>query len=248
MKKIFRHNFRKRKPLYKRKIIWISIFFFLISYSIFLTLFVFPFFTIKEIEVLGQKNIKKAEIILGSESLGKNILSASKKKIEETLKRKIGEIEKVKISKRLPNLLLIEVQEREIQAQFCNAECYLVDQNGILFKKTEKREGLLVFKGNFNKNLNERLVEPEKIKSILKIVSILSSLDLKVKEVNFLNFAEIDLKIDQDFSIFFDLEKDVEWQIQKLKVLFEKEITKEKRKDLEYIDLRFKNFVNYKLR
>jgi len=51
------------------------------------------------------------------------------------------------------------------------------------------------------------------------------------------------------WEIYFNLQKDqkdIDWQLVKLRAVLEEKIPSENRKDLEYIELRFGNFAPYK--
>ena len=50
----------------------------------------------------------------------------------------------------------------------------------------------------------------------------------------------------EDWEVYFNLQKDIEWQLTKLRAVLEEKIPPEKRKDLEYIELRFGNFAPFK--
>ncbi len=50
------------------------------------------------------------------------------------------------------------------------------------------------------------------------------------------------------WELYFNPRGDIKWQLTKLKVLLDEKIPPEKRKDLQWIELRFGNFANPKYR
>jgi hypothetical protein len=54
---------------------------------------------------------------------------------------------------------------------------------------------------------------------------------------------ELHFQTQDNWEIFINPQKDIDWQLTKLKEALEEAIPKEKVKNLEYIDLRFGNFA-----
>ena len=55
----------------------------------------------------------------------------------------------------------------------------------------------------------------------------------------------LNVKTSEGWEIYFNTADDLDWQVQELALVLEKQITPEKRRNLEYIDLRFSR-VYYK--
>ena len=89
-------------------------------------------------------------------------------------------------------------------------------------------------------------MEEELISKILKISSELENLKVQILEANLVSDERINLKTSEDWEIYFDPQKDMNWQLTKLKVDLENLIPFERRKDLEYIELRFGDSAPFK--
>ena len=73
--------------------------------------------------------------------------------------------------------------------------------------------------------------------------------ELKIKTKEFIIFSEhLNVKTSEDWEVYLNPQEDINWQLTKLGAVLEEEIPLEKRKDLEYIELRFGNFAPYKYR
>ena len=86
------------------------------------------------------------------------------------------------------------------------------------------------------KNLSKILTIRDKIKSDFKILL----------EEFILDEEKLTVLVEDNWEIYFDLEGDVDWQLTKLNAVLEEKIPKDRRGDLEYIELRFGNFAPYK--
>lgn len=247
MKRTFFARYKKRKPIFKKKIFWLFIFCFLLIYFCFFLVFEYSLFKIKKVEILGLQRQKILKLEILKRTLNKNLLIFSVPKLEKEIKNEFLSIKEIKISKKIPDKLIVELKEREIFAQYCAKDCFWVDKEGMIFEKT-KESNLIKIGSKEIKNLGEKITDSQKMSKIASILDNLKNMEIGVVQIYFLNSTEIDFKTQDGFSIFFDLEKDSNWQIEKLKIAFEKEITKEKRKNLQYIDLRFGDFVNYKFK
>ncbi len=101
--------------------------------------------------------------------------------------------------------------------------------------------------GDKELKLGDRVLEKELLSSILEIESKLKN-NLKIipEEALVVSEERINLKTSEGWEIYLNPKGDIEWQLTKLRVDLEEEIPQERRKDLEYIELRFGNFAPYK--
>ena len=84
------------------------------------------------------------------------------------------------------------------------------------------------------------------LSKILIIFSGLENLSIKTKEIIIVSDERINVTTIDDWDIYFDQKKDLDWQITKLKVNLEKNIPPERKGELEYIELRFGNLAPFK--
>lgn len=156
------------------------------------------------------------------------------------------------------------VVERLALVNWCREEqCFSLDIEGIIFKESHLEKGLIKIKDEQNVTpliLGERVIEKDFLDKILEIQSKISEElkmfskaedfsahggQIKLKEF-VISTERLNVKTLEGWEIYFDLQNEIEWQLTKLKMVLEREIPSEKRKDLDYIDLRFGNYSYYK--
>jgi hypothetical protein len=193
------------------------------------------------------------------EIVSKSIFLASGSLIKEALLDEFPKIEKADIKKEYPQKLSIGISERKAVAILCQDDeedgnfCFLIDKKGISFEKTtgiensnlvkilEKRESASRQTAERGKmGLGRRIIEEEYLNSILEIKEKLLN-SLQIETNNFIIYPEkLVAKTSKGWEVYFDLEKDISWQLTKLELVFsEKKISSEKMEDLKYIELRF---------
>ncbi|GAI35895.1 unnamed protein product, partial [marine sediment metagenome] len=93
----------------------------------------------------------------------------------------------------------------------------------------------------------EKVIEKETLSQILELSSKLkSNLEPTINKFIISSEDKLVVVMVEDWEIYFNLQKDIEWQITKLKAVLDEKIPSEKRKDLEYIELRFGNLAPFK--
>lgn len=180
-----------------KKIIKITLLFILFIIVILCAMFS-PLFNIKTIEINGNKIVTKNEIIsLSKIQIEENSFKLSKSKIKKQIKEN-AYIQNVKITRKLPSTILIEVEEREPAYLLEYAGSYVViDKQGYMLEiKTEKIE-LPIIQGEVTETSNfvvgnrlctedlERLAIISKIIELAKvndIYTIITGIDISNKE------------------------------------------------------------------
>jgi len=250
-------------PCLKKRILGDLILFLILFLSLFYFLFFSPFFKIKEMKISGG-DIKSASFStrLLIEKMGKNIFLFSVSKIEKEILKNCPNLKKAELHRKWPAGLVLTLEKRQPIALFCLPSepdncLFFIDEEGIVFEKGKNdQEGdlLKIFSGSNNGKIEEiapgeMVLSQEKIKQIVEISEGVK----KVLKTNsclkvFLGEGErVDLETEEGWKIYFDLSVDSKISLTKLKLLLGKEITPEKRVNLEYIDLRFSK-AYYKLR
>jgi cell division protein FtsQ len=235
---------KKKKPFFKKPIFWISIFLILILAGVSYALFFSNIFKIKEIEISGEERIQKEDLkkFLKDKIATKNILLIKLSPIRNEILKNFPQISSIEIKRKFPSTLIFKISERKEVAAICQKEdCYLVDKEGIAFERGG--EGILkIERENFGDGIKpgDRVIEKEILDKILEISK---RIELGIEKVSIISEDNLHFKTFQGFEIFIDPQKDIEWQITKLKVALENAIPKEKLNELEYIDLRFGNFA-----
>ena len=239
-----RLRIKKKKPFFKKPVFWISFFLILISASSFYILFFSNIFKIKEVLILGEIRIQKEEIekFLREMVGGKNIFLIKPDIIKNEALKNFPQISSLEFKRKFPSGLIFKILERREVAVFCQKDCYLVDKEGIAFERGEKEGILRIEKENFENEirLGKKLVEKEILE---KILEILEKSGMKIEKVSIVSEDNLQFHTLEGWKFYIDPQKDIDWQLTKLKVAIENAIPKEKIQDLEYIDLRFGNFA-----
>jgi len=97
--------------------------------------------------------------------------------------------------------------------------------------------------------LGDRIIAKEQISKILEIgTKLKDNFKIPIEEILVVSDERLNVKTSEGWQIYFDPQKDLNWQLTKLSAVLKEEIPPEKRADLEYIELRFGNFAPYKLK
>lgn len=143
-----------------------------------LLFFMSPIFNIEKINIIGNEKTTISECIKLSElEIGQNIYKMSKRQIKNNIKQN-AYIDKVYITRKLPNIINITVEERTATYMIeleNNEYAYINNQGYILEKSYIKLESAVItgFSTNIeNINVGNRLNEKDlkKLETVLKIV------------------------------------------------------------------------------
>lgn len=252
------HRYKKRKPIFRKKFVAFGLLAVVAVGAVFYGLFLWKILWVEEIVISGQEKIAKEEIeSLVSKRLENKVLFFTTKsilvvdggQIREDILNTFPEISEVEVGKNFFNTISVQIIERKALALWCeNDSCFLLDEHGVIFEEAPSDSGLIIIKTNQSPNefiIGETVLSSEKIDKILAIKSKLAE-TLQVSITTAEVFDErLDVEITEGWTIRFNLKGDLDWQVTELKLALEKQISPEKRKSLEYIDLRFSR-VYYK--
>ncbi len=192
-----------------KKIIKISLLFILFIIVILCAMFS-PLFNIKTIEINGNKIVTKNEIIsLSKIQIEENSFKLSKSKIKKQIKEN-AYIQDVKVTRKLPSTILIEIEEREPAYLLEYAGSYVViDKQGYMLEiKMEKIE-LPIIQGEVTETSNfvvgNRLCteDLESLAIISKIVEL-----AKVNDI-YTIITGIDISNKENIKLIFETEEKV---------------------------------------
>ena len=241
-------------------------------------LFGWNFFNIKKIEVSGNKNISEIEIIdlVNEQMLNRkfiifsqaNIFLFNKNQLRQSLSEKII-LQKVKIDRRFPDTIRIEIFEKEpLAILITQSKAYYMDLEGLIVSLVKDQAELNIQKvGDFDifrheivaKNLpiiydlENRGAELNNIiateKTTIFIIELIKKLP---KNINYdISYYEYDAKnrevvanIIEGWRVRFNIDLNLDSQIDNLAVLLRENI--KDTRNLDYIDLRFGERVFYK--
>jgi len=254
-----RHRVKKKKSILKSFYFWLIVFFVFVMSGLFCLSVFWEKIQIKEIRISGNQAVEAEaikKIVLENITWKlffretKSILFIRKNKLKREILNFLPRIEDVKINRDFPDTLVIEIREREPYAVFCDRECFLIDKNGVIFERGEGRSGdkpiIRLFEGSNDVSLGDTVIDKG-------FFDILSGIEKNLRDdfqINITGVAtdgvkRLNIKTNEGWEAYFNLEGDVSLQVLKLKLLLKEEITPEDRKELEYIDLRFSR-VYYK--
>jgi len=266
----YRKSYRTKKKksfwvIFKNRFFWLG-FFILIVIGGFIYLFIFSsVFQIKDVQISGAEKSPVPEIkdIVFLKSKSRNIFLINFEEITRNLLKKYPQIANINFKRDFPDRILIQIEERRPIALFCQPvielfplffdkspaeECYFLDRQGVIFEKIENQLGnFLVFnaKSFISKfSLGQEIVNENYLTKILKINTQLEK-DIKIEKVLLVSENRLNIKTSEGWEIYFNPEKDLDWQIEEMKILLEQKISPERRKNLEYVDLRFDKIYIY---
>jgi cell division septal protein FtsQ len=255
------HRIKRKKSILKSRFFWLTFLILIIFGAVFYLLIFSPFFQVKKIVISGEERISDGEIrILAERKLEKKVLFfptksiflINLKNIKNEILQGFPQIADIKINRDFPDTLSVIVVERLEVANFCqNDTCFLLDKEGVIFEESEpKAELIKIIDGQKEKmpKLGKQIIERDYLEKILKIKKYLFE-ELKLGTKEFLVFNQrLNVKTDEDWEIYFDPGGDLNWQLTKLNLVLKEKIPSEKRKDLEYIELRFGDLAAFRYR
>ena len=94
--------------------------------------------------------------------------------------------------------------------------------------------------------LGKEVIDKDKMEQILKVGNNLNNeLKIPIKELLVVSDRRFNIKTSEGWEIYFNPSKDLDWQLTELGILLKEKILPEKRRNLQYIDLRFEKIYIY---
>lgn len=247
---------KKKKSIFKNRFFWLVTITFVLT-SGFIYLFIFsPVFQISDVQIRGgisfiQKDVMKDfvenNIFQRCSFIElKNIIILNKKYLKEDILESFLPVKDVRIRKKLPNSLIVEIIERIPQGNFYIQDVrYFLDKEGRIFAESNQEK--IVFKSEINGlELGDYIADKEVFQGALDLIEKLKEIPIKVEEC-FVGRFKMEVRTDKDWLLIFNSERDIERQVEDLKLVLNKDILEEDLGKIEYIDLRFDK-VFYKFR
>lgn len=255
MKKIFRkpHQFKKKKSIIRNRFFWRGILIFVFIISLFYFLFLSKTFQVEMITVSGEEKVSTEGIkLLVEKKLENKILFFKTKsiflvnldEIKNDILNNFPQTAEVEIGRGFPDALNILVIERLSLVTWCQGEnCFLLDNEGVIFEEAQPEEVLpkITDKQKISAvSPGEKVIEKENLNLILEIERKIKE-NLKIDVVEFIIVSEerLNVKTAEGWEIYLNFKEDINWQLTKLNLILEERIPPEKRRNVEYIDLRF---------
>lgn len=253
----------KRKRFWRNKFFWLFFVFIAVFVGIFYFLIFSSFFQVQAIEISGlqkiskedfeniiEQNIQKKILIFSS----KNIFLADFGKMSKEALSNFPQLDTIKIKRKFPSAIIINVEEKKpVAIIVLSGKKFLLDKKGIIFEEIieilDELPKIATDGLDENLNLGREIIDKNRLSKIIYTSGKLKS-DLEL-EVDIFEIAALDrliVKTKEGWEFYLNIEGDLNWQLTKLNVVLEEKIPPEKRRDLEYIELRFGNFAPYKFK
>jgi len=190
-----------------------------------------------------------------------NIMLISSDKISRSIADKFRRIEDISLEKKFPDTLEVAIKERRSMMVLCSAGiCFIIDDKGFPYAGADfesddlKENELFVLNDDGNRavKIGEKALDPDYIQYLLDIKDRLKGdLDLEIEKdyrTPKLISGDIRVKTSEGWMIYVDVAIPIQKEIEMLKLVLAEKIEKEKRTELEYVDLRTDNKVYYKFK
>lgn len=210
-----------------------------------------PVFEVKEIEIAGAQKIEEREFVdVIEKSVNKRIGLFDSKSIllfnldqtKRELLARLPQAQEIKIEREFPSKIIASVQERRAAAVFeSQGKLYSLDEAGVAFEECASAAGLIkILDGSTAVEIGAKAIEKEVLNGILRITSELrASTDIACEEAIIASPERINLPVKEGWQIYFNPRKDAESQIIRLLAVIKEDSFREKRNNLEYLDVRF---------
>lgn len=212
----------------------------LLGTTIFL-LFRSDLFLVRQIEIEGKRVFVREDDLRSTTSffLARSIFFADASQIERRIKQEFLTVAKIRVEKRLPDRLVIEVWEREplLKVETVGGQ-FLADSEGLIFASAPVGLDLPVLNLSEQKiGLGSRL-EGKIIAAVLKITQVIKEMGfITLTRVSVNEQGEIVIQSDLAAEVLFDADSDIEYQLSSLQAILRR--VKMEGKKLTKVDLRF---------
>lgn len=259
----------KRERKFSRFLFWflLAVFLGICTYLLFFS----PFLAVDKIFVEGNKDISGVDIRNSIEKdIGENFFFflpknnfflLNEKHIGSAIKKVSKRLEIESVEKKFPESLSVRLVERKTELVWCSGGvCYFVDAEGLAYETaTENEESLRFDKFIVIVDDSAVPVDVEKTKINQDYIRFIESADEIIK--NDLGFlaeesyhtpgiasGEISRRLNEGWILRISKDMPIEETKKIIQTIFEKELNEEARKNLDYLDLRIKNKIYYKMK
>lgn len=244
---------KKKGSLLKNRFFWLGVSIAAFTELLFYIVVLFPAFQIQEVRVEGNTEVSENTIKnvvlhnLWREFLffpTASIVLTDTRGMQNSLLGALVELDTVSIQKKFPSTLGIFVQEKKTVALRCQDRCFALDKEGVAFKEAQISPDFPVITSSVTK---DALLAVLDFSREMRRRSLLPN-EVSVHSFSMVSENQIDAFLSEGWSIYFTPSEDLSWQITKLQAVLANKIPLEKRKKLEYIDVRFGDQAYFKYR
>ena len=263
------HTFKKKQNIFCNKLFWLTliIVFLLLGIVYFIyfsSVFEIKSITIEKKEVVESPGVSKVsqETIQNINDLAsmeiknrllfwdsENIFLFNSGSLEKEIKNNNPQLLTAEVRKKWPNKINIYLENKVgVVLLEKEEELFLLDNNGEIFARANSLDLDLpkLSKPGYLLDSKEPILSNEELVKVLKIKNNLDGLNIIIDQFVVSSKDKLVVKTSQGWEIYLTLQTDLDWQLTKLKAVLEEKIPPEKRKDLEYIEVRFGNLAPFK--
>lgn len=231
------------------------------------TLFFSPFLRLERIDISGVSTIPEdivRQIVMRNISgtyfgaVPKNgLLSFPRSALRSDILDELKKVRSVDIEGVFPHTLSVHIDERVVSAIWCADErCFWVDENGDAFdsfdrSRSDSEDGgivRIIDTSSQSVENGETLLDPDftrfvgDIRDRLREFGIATETEYSTPS----RFSDqLSIRTDEGWLLYVDARLPADQSVKTLSLLFQKEISEERRKHLKYVDLRTENRVYY---
>ncbi len=216
-------------------------------------------------ELSHDEALRKAKSSLEGNFFGfiprNNFFLVSRERIKRSLTNEFKKIKEVEIKKIFPQTLIVNIAERKSLIVWCSAgPCYILDEQGYAYTGTDL-DSPEVVQNNLIKIidtgarpviLGEKILSEEYIRYLINLREETEKASVAGINSEWITPSiaaeELEIITREGWKIFFSAKITPVKAVRTLKTFLEEEIDEEKRKKLDYVDLRVENKVYYKLK
>jgi len=256
---------RPKKKFWQRQVFWFALFFLLMACAGAYFILFLPDIQVENIQVSGNHTIH-AEAIEGiaKKSIRKNLFPAglititsesmvvvNTAELEQLIAEAFPSIKEVRVRKKWPRGIIIEIVEREAVALFCEetdgSVCFHMDEEGVIFQEAQPDGSLPVIRKAKDAPAQEgnRAVQTQTMGAIITIANLLKE-QFQVAITEVLVSNPIVISASEGWKLYLDPDEPAAAQAAKLQTLLASQIPPQARKQLQYIYLQYKDRAYYK--
>ena len=214
---------KKRRKLRINRVIILLLFVFMICFGV--ILFIRSnFFSLKNIKIVNNDILTKTEVKnLSNINTGKNLFSYDIEKIKTNI-NKSKYIEYVKVKRRIPNSIIIDVKEKPIGCVLKDKgdNYYYVSENLCYMDKVEReniKSNCIIVESDFSIKENqikfENNKDKEKLTSLIKYIKK-DGLENKISSISFNSENKVNMTTKEGIEIVINSNSDIKHDIAKL--------------------------------
>ena len=241
---------KRRRKIRINRVIILLLFVFMICFGVILFIRS-DFFSLKNIKVVNNDILTKTQIKnLSNINTGKNLFSYDIEKIKTNI-NKSKYIEDVKVKRRIPNSIIIDVKEKSIGCVLKDKgdNYYYIDENLCYMDKVERekiKNNYIIVEVDFLIKENQIKFENKKDKE--KLITLIKytkkdGLDNKISSISFEDENKINMTTKEGIKVVMGKNSDVKHNIAKLTQI----LVDLKNKNINYgkIDMTFSKYTLY---